>query len=648
MSSVIANLRVMLSADSAQLRTALGRTERQTKRWAKKTTGSVRQVQSSFLALGGVLASTFTAAPIIQRADEMILLESRMLAVTGSANKTAIAMGNIKKVANESRSDIKATGELYTKMAIATSHLGLEQEKISKLSQTVLDTFLLSGTSASEAANSARQFAQGLASGRIQGDELRSVMENNIYLAQLLAEGFGVTTGQLKEMGAQGELTAEKLISVLGNSFDRTRKKAGDMRLTFGQAMTQLSNKFTILIEKIEKKTGFIDKLTGAIAWLDKNMVHLAWAGTFLFGGMLVGLGILLGGFLISLSPVTLAIMGIIGAMGAAAYWGSKHAATLQKVFHKVFKVAIPQMFLKLKAAFYNMTIAMMNGWNYLVVNMAIGVNKLIDQWNKIPDFLRPGAKVEPVTFKGIRADTTGLEQLVEQAKAASDALDRLHENFVQIVDNRNAHKGDEESGPAAADGPLTGWEDAIARLKGMWSDFSSTMYEDFNLISISAETSWEAILKAASKNSKKLMALRKSMAVGKVIMDTANAVMSVWADSTLPFWSKVGATATVAAAGVTNLATIRGQAHDGIDNVPSTGTYLLEKGERVVDARLNKDLTSVLKGGGSMGGSSNITFAVTGVEDPDVINKVIQQNRGKFESMIRDIYTDSAQNAPF
>ena len=39
--------------------------------------------------------------------------------------------------------------------------------------------------------------------------------------------------------------------------------------------------------------------------------------------------------------------------------------------------------------------------------------------------------------------------------------------------------------------------------------------------------------------------------------------------------------------------------AHDGITDIPSTGTWLLEKGERVVDSKTNKDLKSYLNNGG-------------------------------------------------
>ena len=101
--------------------------------------------------------------------------------------------------------------------------------------------------------------------------------------------------------------------------------------------------------------------------------------------------------------------------------------------------------------------------------------------------------------------------------------------------------------------------------------------------------------------------------------------------------------TALIIAAGAS---AIIGSAHDGLDNVPTTGTYMLQKGERVVGKRLNGDLKEAIGPGGQMAGGNgtqNITFAVTGVQDPDIINQVIQENRGEFESMLRQIDSDRA-----
>ena len=110
----------------------------------------------------------------------------------------------------------------------------------------------------------------------------------------------------------------------------------------------------------------------------------------------------------------------------------------------------------------------------------------------------------------------------------------------------------------------------------------------------------------------------------------------------------KIGAMGKLSAglAAAAGAAALGGQFHDGIDSVPSTGSYLLESGERVIDKRTNRDLKDALKSGGMNGGNNmpaTLNFNVTGVEDPEVINKVIQQNRGDFEAMLRQINADRA-----
>ena len=116
------------------------------------------------------------------------------------------------------------------------------------------------------------------------------------------------------------------------------------------------------------------------------------------------------------------------------------------------------------------------------------------------------------------------------------------------------------------------------------------------------------------------------------------------------------GANAIPATAGIISTtavakgAALAGVFHDGIDNVPNTGTYLLESGERVVDKRLNKDMSQFLA---SQNSSSNVTnnptlnFNVNGA-DADNIEQMLTNHRGQFEGMIREIYNESAQNSPF
>ena len=73
----------------------------------------------------------------------------------------------------------------------------------------------LAGVSTVEASNAFRQLAQALGSGRLQGDEFRSIAEQVPTILAPIAAELGVTVGQLKEFAAQGKLTSDVVIRAL-------------------------------------------------------------------------------------------------------------------------------------------------------------------------------------------------------------------------------------------------------------------------------------------------------------------------------------------------------------------------------------------------------------------------------------------------
>lgn len=650
MSSVIANLKVLLSADSAQLRTALGRAQKQTDRWASNTNRRVNQVGAAFVSLGATITGAMAFGDVVRRADSMILLEARIANVVGEGENLVKAMKDIRRVAKESRSEIKATGELYTKLAISTQHLNLTQATLANMTQTVLDTFILSGASASEAANSARQFAQGLASGRLQGDELRSVLENNVVLANLLAEGFGVTVGELRLMGEEGQLTADKLVNVLGEAFQGVREDVNRMRMTFGQATTIMSGEFTNMIKRIEDRTPFISIMVKAVQWASQNMVHLAWAvGTLVSTGFVTA-AFFIGRWLVALHPVGLAITSVIAAAAGMSFWVSKNANMVGKVLFDVFQIRIPQYVVKANMAINKFARGSADAWNNIVSDIASSINKLIGYVDVLPYWVKQllGWGEGGVTLSALKIDTTKFDDAQNKLEARLAYLKALSDAYKDLIANGVAEEFSTLVNPAAEDSELPEKMKSFTDiLRGVWTDLFKDIKEEFGLLS--KDSTWSSIFAAASKHSKKILALHKGIAIAKVIMDTASGISGAFGPDGPPGWpAKIAAAAQVAAVGATNLATINGQFHDGIDSVPSTGTYLLEKGERVVDARLNRDLTDALASSNGGSGETVLNFNIQGVEDPEVINKVIQANRGKFESMIREIHADHALSAPF
>src|SRR5690606_39784629 len=136
-----------------------------------------------------------------------------------------------------------------------------------------------------------------------------------------------------------------------------------------------------------------------------------------------------------------------------------------------------------------------------------------------------------------------------------------------------------------------------------------------------------------------KAMFLAQQMfAMGSALISTHLAATQVAADATIPFFgAKIAASKAMLAMGYANVGliagqTIAGMAHDGIDNIPKEGTWLLDKGERVVDSRTNSDLKNYLANGGGSGGgdvkiSQSITFADGGAKVDTQGQKEIAQS---------------------
>ena len=241
----------------------------------KKFKGDINGVQSQVARLGATIAAAFGTREIVQAANVMIGVENRMNALTGSATARAAAMDSMKRIAMESRSDFDSVAMLYTRLALATEHLGTTQDQLASATQMVANTFIIAGSHTQEANNSARQLAQGLASGALRGDELRSVMENNVILTKMLAKGLNMTVGELREFGHAGGLTAERVMPILIAGVEETNAKIAEMPMTLGQAGVSIRNSFQFMIGDIQKSTNAFGIIADAAAFFARNIKEI-------------------------------------------------------------------------------------------------------------------------------------------------------------------------------------------------------------------------------------------------------------------------------------------------------------------------------------------------------------------------------------
>jgi len=179
---------------------------------------------------------------VAQTADAYNLMNARLKLATGSQEEFNTATTELRRIASATQSPLESMVTLYGRISRPLKEAGRSQGDILKVTEAVAQSFRISGATAEEAQNGVIQFAQALGSGALRGDEFNSVAEQAPRLMQALAAGIGVPVGALKEMAAQGLLTAEVVTNALTGQLEVLRTEAKTLPATVGGAMTELSD----------------------------------------------------------------------------------------------------------------------------------------------------------------------------------------------------------------------------------------------------------------------------------------------------------------------------------------------------------------------------------------------------------------------
>lgn len=196
------------------------------------------------VAVGGLVPAAIVAG-MIRTADGAHLLSNQLKTVTKDSADLKNTQDSLFDVAQRTRSAFDATVTIYARTARATEHLGLSQQKLLRITETVQKSFAIGGATAQEAQGAAIQLSQGIASNRFSGDEFRSVAENAPVLLRGMAESLGVNIGKLREMAHAGELTADVVTKAIIGASKRIDEEFAKTTSTIEQAWVKVGNAVT-------------------------------------------------------------------------------------------------------------------------------------------------------------------------------------------------------------------------------------------------------------------------------------------------------------------------------------------------------------------------------------------------------------------
>ncbi|HCT5802116.1 tape measure protein [Acinetobacter nosocomialis] len=241
--------------------------------------------------LAGYMAGLVTVSAAISKMDTYTGLQNRLKLVTNNQVELNKATEDTFRIAQKTYSAWDSVLQVYQRFSDNAKILNLTMDDTARLTETVSKAVAISGASAAAADAALVQFGQALASGTLRGEELNSVMEQTPALAKAIAQGMGITVGELRSVAAEGKITSQEIVKALRNVEKDVDALFAKTDITIGQSLTLLNNEITKFVGESGKGSGAAQVLAGSIQTLAGNLDVLTnamiiggayWLGTYI------------------------------------------------------------------------------------------------------------------------------------------------------------------------------------------------------------------------------------------------------------------------------------------------------------------------------------------------------------------------------
>lgn len=294
---------VQISADVRDFEKSMAKLEGMTNSTFKAITRQAREnskaLDNVFKELGNKASASLAAIgaavgtkELIGLSDTWTTLSNKVAAVSQSTGMQARSMSDLVKGADNARASIESYTDLYAKLMRSASGVAKNEEEIARATNIVSKAFVAGGAAASEQAASVLQLGQALASGNLQGDELRSIRENAPLLAEAIAKEFNTTIGGLKDLGSKGKLTTDRVFKAILEAGNSIEQQFAATSATMTDGFTRIRNALVEFVGIGGQASGVSQSITKGLMLIADNFDKVADAGMIVVGvlaGQLVG-----------------------------------------------------------------------------------------------------------------------------------------------------------------------------------------------------------------------------------------------------------------------------------------------------------------------------------------------------------------------
>lgn len=282
---------------------------------ANELTNTIKRAVAAYVSIQSV-------GKALNISDELVQTTSRLNMMNDGVQTTAELVNMVYAAAQDARGSFSQMADVVARFGNNAKDAFSSSEEVVAFADLIQKQMTIAGASTQEAANAELQLSQALGSGVLRGDELNSIFEQAPNLIQNIADYLDVPIGKIREMAADGELSADVVKSAIFSAADDINSKFNEMPMTWGQIWQSMQNTALIAFQPVLQRLNDLANSEAFQTFIQGAIEAMATLANILLNIFeLVGT---VGGFIADnwsvISPI---IYGVIAALAVyAAYLG--------------------------------------------------------------------------------------------------------------------------------------------------------------------------------------------------------------------------------------------------------------------------------------------------------------------------------------
>lgn len=211
---------------------------------ANELTNTIKRAVAAYVSIQ-------TVGKALNISDELVQTTSRLNMMNDGVQTTAELVNMVYAAAQDARGSFSQMADVVARFGNNAKDAFSSSEEVVAFADLIQKQMTIAGASTQEAANAELQLSQALGSGVLRGDELNSIFEQAPNLIQNIADYLDVPIGKIREMAADGELSADVVKAAIFSAADDINSKFNEMPMTWGQMWQSMQNTALIAFQPV-------------------------------------------------------------------------------------------------------------------------------------------------------------------------------------------------------------------------------------------------------------------------------------------------------------------------------------------------------------------------------------------------------------